>query len=140
MIELTNENIKNIKYDDVIAFTIAEGGAMGEPNGFYVVTKELLQYHLNFGTTDIKEIILLEQFPILKTFSCFVSQVTNLEKGWNWFSMGFGNYLIVKNEYYDKVKDYIETNLGEDWKPGELYQKWFDVIKIIKNMKGDKEE
>ena len=39
--EILKENIDNIKYDEIIAVTVAEGGAMGEPNGFYAVTDDL---------------------------------------------------------------------------------------------------
>ena len=49
IVELTNENINNINYDDVVAITIAEGGAMGEPDGFYVMLKNHDLYHTNFG-------------------------------------------------------------------------------------------
>ena len=52
-IELTKDNIKEINYEDIIAVTIAESGAMGEPNGFYAVDKYLNVYHLNFYFTDI---------------------------------------------------------------------------------------
>ena len=55
MLELNKNNLKEINYNDIVAMAIAESGAMGEPNGFYVVTKDMKQYHLNFQYTDIKK-------------------------------------------------------------------------------------
>ena len=49
IIDLTKNNIANLECENVIAITIAEGGAMGEPNAFHVVTKSLEHYY----TTEI---------------------------------------------------------------------------------------
>lgn len=127
-IELTKENLIDIKYKNIIAVTIAEGGAMGEPNGFYAVESDYKLYHLNFGSETINKKELFDKFPLLKTFKCFCEHVYNLEDGWEWFNMGFGNYLIVRDTFSKKVNEYISNNLKENWQHGELYQKWYEVI------------
>ena len=127
-IELTKENLIDIKYKNIIAVTIAEGGAMGEPNGFYAVESDYKLYHFNFGSEAINREELFDKFPLLKTFKCFFENVDNLDEGWEWFNMGFGNYLIVRNTFSKKVNEYISNNLKENWQHGELYQKWYEVI------------
>ncbi len=128
IIELTSDNLKNVEYKNIIAITIAEGGAMGEPNGFYAVESNYKLYHSNFSfeTPGRKE--LFDKFPVLKTFSCFCEHMYNLEEGWEWFNMGFGNYLIVRDTISKKVNEYIKNNFKENWQPGELYQKWYEII------------
>lgn len=44
MKDLTKDNINKIKYEDIIAIFVAEGGAMGEPNAFHAVLKNLTHY------------------------------------------------------------------------------------------------
>ena len=127
-IELTNENLREIEYKNIIAVTIAEGGAMGEPNGFYAVESDYKLYHFNFSSDTINKKDLFDKFPLLKTFKCFFEHVDNLDDGWEWFNMGFGNYLIVRDTFSKKVSKYISNNLKEDWQHGELYQKWYEII------------
>ena len=133
IIELSNENIDAIKYADIVAITIAEAGAMGEPNGFYIAMKNYDLYHTNLGNTPISNEKMLEVFPLLKTFDCFCGQVTNLNGEWESFYMGFGNYLVVRKQYYDAIMQYIKENLPKDFQRGHLYQKWYEIItKVVK--------
>lgn len=53
IIDLTKNNIANLECENIITITIAEGGAMGEPNAFHVVTKSLEHYYTNLSDTDI---------------------------------------------------------------------------------------
>ena len=131
MIDLNKENINEIVYDDVIAITIAEGGAMGEPNAFHAVLKDMSHYYVNLGVADFSRKEFFKAFPLMETFSCFCAHVDRLEEGWKWYNMGFGNYFLVRNEYSKKVDDYINKNFKEDWEHGELYQKWFEILKDI---------
>lgn len=128
---LCNENMESIDYNSVIVVTIAEGGAMGEPNGVDIVLNDLTHYHFNLGYTDIDIKKFREKFSIFSSFRCFCEEVEELEKGWNWFNMGFGNYLLVREKYYTKYKEYIENNLEEDYEHGPLYNKWYEILKII---------
>lgn len=133
-IELTNELIDIIDYNDIIAVTISDGGAMGEPNCFYVVDKEYNIYHTNFCYDTIDYNKLQNKFTILKEFDCFFEGVRKLEKKWAWFNMGFGNYLMVRSSLEKIVKKFIDENLGVKYEYGELYQKWFFILKYINDI------
>ena len=128
---LTKNNIKNINYEDVIAITISEGGAMGEPNAFHVVTRNLYHYYTNLGDTDISKELLFSCFPLLKKIHCFFEELEGLENDWNWFNMGYGNYLIIRAEYNEEMNHCIETQLTKNWQRGELYNNWYNLIKSI---------
>jgi O-acetyl-ADP-ribose deacetylase (regulator of RNase III) len=129
--ELTNDLIDTINYDDIIAVTISEGGAMGEPNCFYAVDNKYNLYHVNFGYDSIDFNKLQNKFTILKQFSCFFEEVNKLEKKWAWFNMGFGNYLMVRENLEKIVRKFIDEYLGMEYEHGELYQRWFFILKYI---------
>lgn len=128
IIQLTDDNLTDIKYENVIAITVAESGAMGESNGFYAIENNYKIYHLNLTSKTINKKRLFDTFTLLKTFKCFCENVYYLEEGWEWFNMGFGNYLIVRKKFSEKMKEYIKHNLKENWERGELYHKWYEVI------------
>jgi len=129
--EIDKENIKDINYDDIIAVTVAEGGAMGEPNRFQAVDKEYQLYHSNFGDGLVSAKDLKEKFPVLVEFKCGFEDVDKLDQGWKWFNLGVGNYLLVRNEYYEDFKKIITKTLGENYKSYELYGNWYRLLRRI---------
>lgn len=134
-IKLNKDNIDKINYDEIIAVTIAEGGAMSEPNAFYAVLNNLERYYVNLGDSDITKEQFFKSFPVMEKFNCLWEEVLYLDKGWSWFNMGCGNYLLVREKYKDKIYNYIKGNFGDDWHHGELYQKWYEALKNIINTK-----
>lgn len=130
-IEIDKDNIKNIKYDGVVAITIAEGGAMGEPNRFEVVDENMQLYHSNFANGKVEHKDLVKAFPVLKEFRCGFDNVDKLDKGWNWLSLGMGNYLLIRDKYFELYKDRVIGELGEKYRKGELYQSWFRILQKL---------
>lgn len=130
-IELDKENIESIDYKNIIAVTIAEGGAMGEPNGFQVVDEFMQLYHSNFQFGKLKYDELKKKFPLLNGFNCGLDQVNNLDKGWKEVNLGADNYLLIRDKYYDMFMDRVKSELGENYKRGELYQKWFKILQKL---------
>lgn len=131
MKDLTKDNINKIKYEDIIAIFVAEGGAMGEPNAFHAVLKDLTHYYVNLGDVNSTRQDFFKAFPLMESIRCSCGEVNDLEDGWNWFNVGFGNYLIVRNEYYKSIKEYIEKNMSDNWQIGELFNNWFSVLEKI---------
>lgn len=130
-IKLTKDELIKIKYEDVIAFFISEGGAMGEPNVCHTILKDLTHYYINLYDRDFSKEEFFTYLPVLSSFDCFCEVITGLDKNWQWYNAGFGNYLIVRDNYTEKVDKYIKENFKENWEHGELYQKWFNMIKEI---------
>ena len=128
MADLTSQNIKDLNSSDIAAIMFAEGGAMGEANAFYAVTKKAEYYYANLGFTDIKRKEFFETFPVMKDLDCFFNRIYRLPYDWNWLSLGFGNYLLVRKEYYDKVNEAIKDILPENYSSGDLYKNWFSLV------------
>lgn len=124
-IELSNEIFDSIDYNKIIAVTIAEGGAMGEPNGFYAVDDKFNLYHTNFAYGKVN-------FEKLKNkFILFNEEVDMIEKNWSWFYMGFGNYLLVRTFLGETIKKFIDEYFSDVYKHAELYDRWFYMLKYI---------
>ena len=54
-IELCNRDLKKSIFNDIMFFSLAEGGAMGEPGGVFFFDKKGQTYHFNyvFGDADM---------------------------------------------------------------------------------------
>ncbi len=131
MINITKDNINDIKYRNVVAITYAEAGAMGEEFGFHVVLKDLMHYYVNLGDADFTKEEFYHAFPLMKTFRCFYSRVENLKRGWTCYYMGYGNYFLIRSKYAKKVDKYIKDNFKKNWQDGELYKKWYTMVKDV---------
>lgn len=131
MVELTNELFKELKTEDFIAITMAEGGAMGDPGAIEIADKDLNFYYTHFGEVDDK--ILEDKIPFLKTVQIRFNDVTGLGDDWDWLSTGFGNYLFIRPEYKEPLLKYINDNYSDSSTSGiaELYSHWHDGLKEI---------
>ncbi len=54
-----------------------------------------------------------------------------MNKGWKWFDLGASNSLLIRDQYYNYFKDRVESELGKDYKKGELYQRWYELLQKI---------
>ena len=70
-IDLCNADLNKSTFKNIMFFSFAEGGAMGETNAFHVVTRNLDHYYTNLGDTDISKELLFSCFPLLKKIHCF---------------------------------------------------------------------
>ncbi len=129
--ELTEEILKNTNPNDIIAITLSEPGAMGEKCAFYMVNKHLDRFHVNMANNNWFDLI-VEVFPFLKEASFIVCQVFDLDEKWKWFDMGFGNYLLIRSEYYDEYKKIIDDSFkgfyDEFNKTVLLYRAWYEFL------------
>lgn len=128
-ISLRKNNYKQYLPITPIAFSYAEGGAMGSPNEVIIVDKETKTYsfHIdNFELEAIDEIV-----PALRKCQ-FISWGEPLKAapGWNCVYLGFGNHLLVADAIYDEFTTRREpygNNLGR------LYQEWIYIVGEILN-------
>lgn len=136
-IDLCNADLTKATFNDVMFFSLAEGGAMGEPGAilFYVKSGEL--YHLNyvFGDVDINKVEKL--FPTLSEcrFGMFGLN-SSVPRGWNYVNLGMGNHLIVNDDVFGVFKEQIDfgafkEQIDIDAEPSEIYTKWLRVADNI---------
>ena len=127
-IELSNNTFTKDILDTTVFFKIAESGAMGEPGGIDFITEQGKIYHANYCYGDLERKTIQNAFPIINEcrFGLF-GMGSEVPKGWQYVSLGMGNHLIVRDDYYDKFASVIAHYKS----PGEIYQNWIEqALKI----------
>lgn len=130
-IELCNKDIKKKTFSDVVFFSIAESGAMGDPGSVLFFDKTGQPYHFNyvFGDVDINKVE--KMFPVLAEceFGTF-GQDYKVPEDWNYIYLGMGNHLIIHCSVYKK----FAINLIDIEDPSEIYAKWIGFADSIFNV------
>ena len=106
-IELTKSNYKDHLPIDIAAFSFAAAGAMGEHGGVIIVGSDAQVYHLNYvyGEWDSFDDI-IEICPLLRDchFTVFGTG-SEVPEGYQFANLGFGNYLVVKSDFWKEFND-----------------------------------
>ena len=103
VIEITESNYQDFTTLDIVAFSFAYEGAMGEMGGIYIIDREGQIYHANYFMGDK----CLDRDHIKDVIPVFVDLEHGLlgseSKNPNWSSeyLGFGNTLLISNEIRD---------------------------------------
>lgn len=127
-LEICNADINKALFKNVMFFSLAEAGAMGEPGGvlFYVKSGELYHFNYVYGDVDIEKVE--KMFPTLAEchfemlgFGSFVPE------GWNYVSLGMGNHLIINEKVYEKFMH----EFPKDVDPVDVYRNWVEVAQKI---------
>lgn len=95
-IEITDDILKQIKMDDIIAFTYAYSGAMGEPGAFQIYTlldSKWLCYHGNYCYSNLVMSDVYDEFPEIK--ECI--EHPRKAKNFKLIGLGMGNMLFLRN-------------------------------------------
>ncbi len=123
VIEIEKATLSTVPFDKLRYFSIAEGGAMGEPGGVLMVTSDKEVYHANHCFGDISFEDLVKVFPPLGKcrFGLF-GKGSTVPSGWNYVDLGMGNHLIVHDDVYSEFKKKIEG-----LRPPQIYQKWVKI-------------
>lgn len=139
IIEISDKNIKDIKCDDVMFFTYAESGAMGEGGAINLLNKEKKIYHTNYVYGDFNIKKLFKVFPPLENLKCFIHSVSGLDSNWKYIDMGFGNYLFIRKDIFKKFEKKLKEEIPEDtdFIPGFIYNNWDKIgIDLLSGNKG----
>jgi hypothetical protein len=124
-IEITESNYKGYCAIDIVAFSFAQPGAMGEPGGVEIIDAQGWFYHTNYCYRGVSYDQLKEIVPILK--DCKIGIAGQQEpEGWKAAYLGFGNHLFIKAEYYNQFDEEVRKRHIEE--AVELYQQWYGIV------------
>ncbi len=123
-IEIDDNNLNDFEEKDVMFFSLAEGGAMGEQNSIEIVTKrenDIKLYHTNILNFDVKK--LYSKFSTLKTLNCGIfGIVTGVQNGFIHVDMEFRNHLFIN----DSINDIFQEKI-KGLQPIEIYSRWLNI-------------
>ena len=126
-IALNPTNYKEFLPINIIAFSFAEGGAMGEGGSIIIVSDNGKSYRLNYVWDDWSEDCIYEVCPILKECSLCAFERIKYPKGWIYRYMGVGNHLLIhellEKRFSEATKDF-QT-------PVEYYKNWEQIIERL---------
>ena len=126
IIQINQDNYKKYIGLDILGFSIAGGGAMGEPGGVIICTKDLRWFHTNVCWT-IEYDKLIKVIPPLRKCEFGPFGKALVPEGWFYTYLGMGNHLVLR----DTLKqEFLKKTEGAD-SPGVIYQKWARYVAEI---------
>lgn len=124
-IEITDSNYIDYCSLDIVAFSVAQPGAMGEPGGIKIIDVQGQFYHTNYCREVISFEHLREIVPALKECK-FGIRDHDAPEGWTAIYLGMGNHLTVKTDFYSQFEEEARNRgIGDS---GELYQQWSEIV------------
>ena len=121
LINGTDERLSEINDENVLAISVAEGGAMGCPG--QIVIAEGMGDHVDFieffDAGKLQEI-----FPwFAEVRNWIFGQLENIDSGWHYIDMGAGNNLFIENKAYDRIGIDFENRYCLD-----IYRYWKAIV------------
>ena len=129
-ITLTEENYAQHIPLNPIAFSMADGGAMGSPGEVIIVDKESNIYR--FWLQGVEYETAKRIIPTLFECEFGMRGHNRPASGWHYFDLGAGNHLLIKddlyNDFYPEVQGYMD-------RPALLYQRWLKLVLALMRLK-----
>ena len=126
--EINESNYQAYTKLDIVAFSFAYEGAMGDAGSIYIIDKAGQIYRAYYcwkedsiAREHIKDII-----PIFEDlqFQMFGIEIDN--ENWQSVDLGFGNSLMITKDISDEFNQKVkEANF---LRPGELFQHWVGIV------------
>lgn len=127
--ELTLEDVKHIQYENIQAFTYASPGAMGSPGEVVIAYKDIdkfILYKTNLYYGTIKGVADSFYKGFYEAFKCEIDKFSYMidgVKGWKLISLGMGNSLNIREQYYnDFCKLAVSVDIYCLEQRGKLYR------------------
>lgn len=94
--------------DKAVFFEFAEGGAMGAPGEILFFTEDGRFYRSNYCVGKLSFKTVKEAFPVITECRFGVFGFDSATPGgWEYISLGLGNHLLVRSDYYVKFAPLI---------------------------------
>ena len=127
-IEITDSNRHDYSSLDIVAFSFASAGAMGEMGGIRIIDRDAAVYHANFcyGADHIAPDHIHDIIPVFKELGGNMLGCKSKNDDWETIYLGYGNHLVMLKEIYAEFNKKVEAANFQH--SGELYQQWDDIV------------
>lgn len=126
IISLTKENYKQYLPITPIAFSVAEGGAMGCPGRIIIIDEKNNVY--DFYMHELEKEDVMKILPALYESKREVLGIDPSTSGWKRVYLGMGNHLMVADSIYDEFSKIVKDRRTY---AGDLYNQWISIIQEI---------
>ena len=138
ILQINHDNIVNISYSKILAFSYGSPGSMGEPGHFLIVhmDDQLQFYETNLFYLDDDSLAdkVIKIFP--KEFEESIMDFGFIPdmNGWEKIQMGFGNSLVIRDKYANDFKDLMKkVDIYTLSQRGKLYSIRREVLNLFFN-------
>lgn len=126
IIPLTKDNYLQFSPIIPVAFSVAEGGAMGCPGRVIIIDEKNNVY--DFYMHELEKEDLMKILPDLYESKRAVLGIGPSTSGWNRVYLGMGNHLMVADSIYERFNEFAKSL----WQSrGSLYQQWIGIVQEI---------
>jgi hypothetical protein len=127
-IEITESNYQSYLGLDIVAFSFAHAGAMGEPGGILIIDRAGQVYHANYywGNNHLDKSHIKDIIPVFTDLGFGLVSAESANENWVIEHLGYGNSLVIIKDIYDEFKKKVEeANFKQ---VGQLYKHWEGII------------
>ena len=124
IIEISESNYRDYMSLDIVAFSFAYEGAMGEMGAIYMIDRDGQIYHANYcqGNDPIDPSHIKDIIPVFKDISWRMFDCLSNNPDWKTVDLFAGNHLLmVDGIYAGFIKKVQEANLEH---PSRVFQRW----------------
>lgn len=128
IIEINELNYQDYTNLDIVAFSYAEDGAMGERGAIYIIDRNGQIYHANYCMADncidpnhIKSIV-----PVFEDIGSALLDSETKKANWVLEDLGFGNILYMIKEIGDGFNKVVNEGGFQGF--GVLFQHWPGIV------------
>jgi ADP-ribosylglycohydrolase len=142
-ITLTKDNYNDYDLLDVVAISIAEPGAMGDPCAIEFITSKSRVFYANPANENISLEQIISACPILSEIKLGLFGCVKIPKGWKPTYLGAGNHLFIKESISEQFQLGTKQKQAEIKERG-LYNNWKTIVEdcldgtVYKNERVDK--
>ena len=125
---LAKENYSQYLPITPVAFSVAEGGAMGHPGRVVIIDEKSTVY--DFYLHELEKDDVMKILPALYESKREVLGIDPSTSEWKRIYLGMGNHLMVADSIYNELRE-IALSRYKYFGIGELYQHWMGVVQEI---------
>ena len=128
IIEISELNYQAYTKLDIVAFSFAYEGAMGEHGGIYIIDKDGQMYHANYcyGVNCIERDHIKDIIPIFTELEFGLLGCETKNEDWVSVDLGFGNSLLMRKEISDSFNKEVKEDDYQGF--GVLFQQWPGIV------------
>ena len=128
IIEISESNYQDYTNLDIVAFSYAEDGAMGEKGAIYIIDRDGHIYHANYCVTDnyIDPIHVKDVIPVFENLGSALLDSETQKANWVLEDLEFGNTLYMVREISDDFNKAVKE--GDYHGFGVLFQHWPGIV------------
>lgn len=130
VIVVGDKDVESLIGLDIVAFQMAEGGAMGYPGGVFFVTSDKRVFFTSIWEQMSDDNLLKVFSPLAEVKWGLFGRGTRYPEGWHYEYLGMGNHLLVREDHKEPFI-IASDKLLNNYPDTILYNLWLEAVLSI---------